>query len=82
MTKPKTNALPADVASDLDRLLSESVPPRLEPNDITLKRVMDQGISANVAKRLIKQWVQDKKVVPLGKRRTRNGIFVDAWRAA
>ena len=77
MSKRKPTA--EEVVDDLTRLLAESRPVQLEPSDITLKRVCDKGVSVNVARRLIAEWVTAGKVRAVGKRRAANGSLVDAW---
>ena len=77
MSKRKPTA--EEVVDDLTRLLAESRPVPLEPSDITLKRVCDRGVSVNVARRLIAEWVAAGKVRAVGKRRAANGSLVDAW---
>ena len=68
-----------EVTDDLLELIAESRPPDLQPNDITLKRMCDLGVSPRVAKRLLDEWIAAGKVKPLGKRRAGNGSLVDAW---
>lgn len=81
MTQPKAS-LPPDVQNDLDDLLNEFIPPPLETNDITVKRIIDRKISSRKAMLIIQTLVESKRIIYLGKRRTRNGILVDAWRKA
>jgi len=68
-----------DVLDDLGKLLRDAVPPNLEPHHITLVRIIKRGISPNVAARMLAEWIADKKVRPLGKRRAQNGTIVEAW---
>ena len=69
-----------ELLDDLDELLAESLPPKLEPHHITRERVRVRTKCSVVrAMCLIAEWVQDGKVKPLGKRTAPNGRLVDVW---
>jgi len=82
MTKPKSKALPPAVADDLADLLAEYVPPPLEEGDITIQRVIEKNVSYRKANKIIKELEAKGKIKRIGKRRSKNGNIVDAWRRA
>ena len=82
MTKPQTSALPPAVADDLEDLLAEYVPPPLEEGDITIQRVIERNVSYRKANKIIKELEAKGKIKRIGKRRSKNGNIVDAWRRA
>ena len=82
MTKTQSSPLPPAVADDLEDLLAEYVPPPLEEGDITIQRVIERSVSYRKANKIIKELEAKGKIKRIGKRRSKNGNIVDAWRRA
>jgi len=82
MTKTQSSPLPPAVADDLEDLLAEYVPPPLEEGDITIQRVIERNVSYRKANKIIKELEAKGKIKRIGKRRSKNGNIVDAWRRA
>ena len=82
MTKNQSSPLPPAVADDLEDLLAEYVPPPLEEGDITIQRVIERNVSYRKANKIIKELEAKGKIKRIGKRRSKNGNIVDAWRRA
>ena len=82
MTKTQSSPLPPAVADDLEDLLAEYVPPPLEEGDITIQRVIERNVSYRKANKIIKEREAKGKIKRIGKRRSKNGNIVDAWRRA
>lgn len=72
----------SELIKALDNLiLSEGA--YLEENDLTLLRLRQHtGWNYDKAKAMIKKWVTEGKLEPLGKRQKpgKGGRFIDAWR--
>ena len=80
MTKPQPSALPPAVADDLEELLAEYMPPPLMDDDITINRVVEKSLSYRKAKKIINDLLAKGKIRAVGKRRSKNGNIVQAWR--
>ena len=68
--------------TDLQKLIDEENAIALQPGDVTVGRVMRQsGRNRHLASRAIQLWVQEGRLVSLGKRRDpSSGLKVDAWK--
>lgn len=72
---------PDEVLDDLDALLAESLAPALEESDITIVRLRARAkVSETKAREMLAQWMDERRIIYLGRRRSSNGRTVEAWR--
>ena len=71
----------SDLEKALDDLITGSFPQPLAEDEFTITMVQNKaGCNWNTAKRKIEGWVTAGIAEAVGKRRTKRGNFVDAWK--
>lgn len=70
-----------ELETALDALILEDIPPELDPDDITVSRLVERAKCGTLkANRTLAKWVKAGKVEYIGVRRGPAGHNVKAWR--